>query len=95
MGQGYSLILNVLYTTVVSPRNSLIVSPLNMVFNPKNDVTFICDALGGPNNTFQWQMDGDIIGNDSVLEVMDIDASSGGVYTCTQLEVTLPPPHSM
>ena len=28
-------------------------------------------------------MDGNIIGNDSILEVMDIDASSGGVYTCT------------
>ena len=83
MGQGYSFILNVLYTTVVSSRNSLNVSPLNMVYNPKNDITFICDALGGPNNTFQWQMDGNIIGNDSILKVMDIDASSGGVYTCT------------
>jgi hypothetical protein len=54
-----------------------------MVFNQRNDTTFICDALGGPNNTFQWQMDGNIIGNDSMLEVMDIDASSGGLYTCT------------
>ena len=27
-------------------------------------------------------MNGNIIGNDSMLEVMDIDASSGGVYTC-------------
>ena len=54
-----------------------------MVFNQRNDITFICGALGGPNNTFQWQMDGNIIGNDSMLEVMDIDASSGGVYTCT------------
>ena len=54
-----------------------------MVFNQRNDIAFICDALGGPNNTFQWQMNGNIIGNDSMLEVMDIDASSGGVYTCT------------
>jgi PKD repeat protein len=54
-----------------------------MVFNQRNDITFICDALGGPNNIFQWKMDGKIIRNDSMLEVKDIDASSGGVYTCT------------
>ena len=42
---------------------------------------FICNAMGGPN-TFQWEVNGDIIGNDSVLEVIDIDASSGGNYTC-------------
>ena len=28
-------------------------------------------------------MNGSIIGNDSMLEVMDIDASSGGDYMCT------------
>ena len=28
-------------------------------------------------------MNGSIIGNDSMLEVMDIDASFGGNYTCT------------
>jgi hypothetical protein len=54
-----------------------------MVFNQRNDIAFICDALGGPNNTFQWQMEGNVIGNGSMLEVMDIDACSGGVYTCT------------
>ena len=69
--------------TTVSPENSLNVSPLNMVFNQRNDIVFICGAMGGPNNTFQWEMNGNIIGNDSTLEVMDIDASSGGSYTCT------------
>ena len=53
-----------------------------MVFNQRNDIAFICDALGGPNNTFQWEVNGNIIGNDRILEVMDINASSGGVYTC-------------
>ena len=70
------------YTTAVSPESSVNVSPLNMVFNQRNDITFICSALGGLNNTFQWKMNGNIIGNDSMLEVMDIDASSGGIYTC-------------
>ena len=54
-----------------------------MVFNQRNDIFFICGAMGGPNNTFQWEMNGNIIGNDSMLEVMNIDASSGGIYTCT------------
>ena len=53
-----------------------------MVFKQRNDIAFICDALGGPNNTFQWEVNGNIIGNDRILEVMDINASSGGVYTC-------------
>ena len=43
----------------------------------------MCNALGGPDNYFQWEVNGNIIGNGSMLEVMDIDASSGGVYTCT------------
>ena len=43
----------------------------------------MCNALGGPDNYFQWEVNRNIIGNGSMLEVMDIDASSGGVYTCT------------
>ena len=39
--------------------------------------------MGGPNNTFQWETNGSIVGNDSILDVMDINASSGGDYTCT------------
>ena len=57
--------------------------PLNPVTSRGNSIAFICSAMGGPNNTFQWEMNGNIIGNDSMLEVMDIDASSGGNYTCT------------
>ena len=58
-------------------------SPLNPVFSRGNSTAFICSAMGGPSNTFQWEINGNIIGNDSMLEVMDIDASSGGSYTCT------------
>ena len=43
----------------------------------------MCNALGGPNNSFQWEVNGNTTENGSMLEVMDIDASSGGVYTCT------------
>ena len=67
----------------VSPESSIKVSPLNMVSIQGNNITLICTAFGGPDNFFQWEMNGNIIGNDSIREVMDIDASSGGSYTCT------------
>ena len=58
-------------------------SPLNSVFSQGNNIALICSAMGGPNNTFQWEMNGSIVGNDGMLVVMDINASSGGDYTCT------------
>ena len=72
-----------LLCNAVSPESSVAVSPLDPVFSQGNNIAFICSAMGGPSNTFQWEMNGNIIGNDSMLEVMDIDASSGGRYTCT------------
>ena len=54
-----------------------------MVFSQGNDITLMCTSFGGPNNFFQWEMNGNTIGNNSILEVMNIDASSGGSYTCT------------
>lgn len=38
--------------------------------------------MGGPNNTFQWEKTGTSIGNDSILELMTIDATFGGDYSC-------------
>jgi hypothetical protein len=39
--------------------------------------------MGGPGNVYQWEKDGNIVATDDVLTLMDIDASSGGIYTCT------------
>ena len=39
--------------------------------------------MGGPNNSFVWTMDANVIGSESVLNVVDIDASHGGSYICT------------
>ena len=47
-----------------------------------SSVTFNCYALGGPDNTYVWMKNEMIIGNESTLVVTDIDASSGGTYTC-------------
>ena len=59
------------------------VTPLDMVFSFGNNASFNCTALGGPDNTFVWERNGEVIANDNLLPVMNIDASSGGTYTCT------------
>lgn len=38
--------------------------------------------MGGPNNTFQWVKDRTIVRNDSILNLVNIDASHGGIYYC-------------
>ena len=39
--------------------------------------------MGGPGNSFQWKIEGRVVGNESMLELVGIDASNGGDYTCT------------
>ena len=76
------LTIVLLLCNAVSPESSVAVSPLDPVFSQGNNIAFICSTMGGPSNTFQWEMNGNIIGSDSMPEVMDIDASSGGNYKC-------------
>ena len=38
--------------------------------------------MGGPENSFQWEINGTVVANDSTLTFADIDASYGGSYTC-------------
>ena len=45
-------------------------------------VSFNCSALGGSNNTYVWIKNEMIVGNEDTLDVTNIDASSGGTYTC-------------
>lgn len=67
----------------VSPEGSVQVSPQNVILIQDDAIIFDCNAMGGPTNSFIWTMDGNVIGNESVFNVMDIDASRGGSYTCT------------
>ena len=39
--------------------------------------------MGGPNNSFQWKINGTIVSNDSEVNLIAIDSSYGGNYTCT------------
>ena len=72
------------FLLVVSPNGSVAVSPNISISNLGDNVTFTCSAQGGPNNTFQWMKDGEILDNETegVLVLTDITASDGGVYTC-------------
>ena len=66
----------------VSPEDSVDIVPLNVASLNEN-VTLTCTAMGGPGNSFQWEIEGKVVGNVNMLELVDIDASNGGNYTCT------------
>ena len=56
------------------------------VSNIGSNVTLNCSALGGPKNTYYWRrrLIDEFIPNEyeNTLNVTDIDASSGDLYTC-------------
>ena len=58
------------------------VTASNNVVSRGGNATFVCSAMGGPENSYTWMLNEDTIGNESTLAVRDIDASSGGHYTC-------------
>ena len=68
----------------VSPEGSVSVSPEMEIAVVGGTVTFNCSAQGGPNNTYQWQNDGEDLINetDTTLTVSNISAMNGGNYTC-------------
>ena len=67
----------------VSPKGSVRVSPQDIISTKGDTITLVCIAMGGPSNLFVWTMDGNIIGNENIVNVTNIDASHGGNYTCT------------
>ena len=72
---------------IVSPEGSVSVDiePTQSVYTEGDDLLLTCSALGGPANTFQWQLnDANLtIETGAVLNRTDIRAGSdGGVYTC-------------
>ncbi len=65
------------------PSNVMIA--LNTSIAMRNDnVTFTCDAQGGPGNLFQWQRNGANLDEmtQPILQLTSVDASDGGEYTC-------------
>ena len=65
--------------------------PINPTRSFEEAHTFTCEAMGGPNNTFEWTFNGspltdaDITSTSlqSTLTISNVTASDGGEYTCT------------
>ena len=49
------------------------------------NITLTCLGRGGPNNSFAWERNGEVISgeNENQLTLTNFNTSSGGVYTCT------------
>ena len=52
-----------------------------LFLDPNESATLNCMASGGPNNTFMWFLNGELIKDkvDSTLTLSDVE---GGEYTC-------------
>ena len=59
-------------------------SPTITYGNHSDNATFICFAMGGPDNIFSWThvRSNTVAVNDSVLVLVDLMASDGGQYEC-------------
>lgn len=68
----------------VSPQTSVSISPLNQTISESSNTFLVCTSEGGPNNTYQWQVNGtDIMEETSaVLVLSNVQASTGGMYIC-------------
>ena len=54
---------------------------INTSFGSSESLT--CTAQGGPDNTFQWTLQGQVVSNSFQLQFPSITGSDGGDYTCT------------
>ena len=70
------------YYFLVSPQTSIL--SINQTYPAGVNATIVCSSNGGPNNSYQWQVNGsDIEGAViPVLELLDVQSSDGGEYTC-------------
>jgi membrane carboxypeptidase/penicillin-binding protein PbpC len=66
----------------VSPKGSVTVEAVNMtlLYDPNEPAALNCMASGGPNNTFMWFLDGDLINETS--NTLVFNEVEGGEYTC-------------
>ena len=57
---------------------------INITYYEGTNVNLVCTSSGGPNNTYQWLKNGESIHgqNSNTLNLPNVTASTGGVYTC-------------
>ena len=61
------------------------ITPVGMVYQEGDNVTFTCTSLGGPDNTIEWLKDGEIFREavNQMLKLVDISVmEDGAIYTC-------------
>lgn len=73
-----------IYVLVVSPRGSVRTLPNSLLTTAGDSVSFKCSADGGPNNTFYWRHNGEVLTNEtmSFLNVSAVTTDDLGLYTC-------------
>ena len=67
---------------LVSAAGSISVVPNAISTSFGSSGSLDCSARGGPNNTFQWTLQGRVISNISQIQFPFITGSDGGLYTC-------------
>ena len=79
----YTLLLYNFCTFAVSPEGSVSVEAMNMtlLYDPNESATLICMASRGPNNTFMWFFNGELIEN-VTMDTLTLNQVDGGEYTC-------------
>ena len=66
---------------VVSPEDSVKLGTERILFSPNEAAILNCRASGGPNNTFLWYFNDEIIERETT-DVLNRDEVEGGEYTC-------------
>ena len=72
----------------MSPERGVTITPVGVVYQEGDNVTFTCTSLGGPDNRIRWLKDGEIFRDDvnqssAILNLVDISVmEDGGIYTC-------------
>ena len=78
------LIPSLPHICIVSPENGVSITSDEEVYDEGDSVTFTCTDLGGPNNTIQWQKNGqDHNETDNILTLTNVTVDGdGAMYTC-------------
>ena len=54
---------------------------MTVLFDPNEEATLNCQASGGPNNTFLWFFEGEVIER-ATTDILNLNQVEGGEYTC-------------
>ena len=78
---------NIIFAHTASPEGGVTITPVGVVYDEGDNVTFSCSAEGGPGNTLQWLKDGEVFGSiisgsENNLTLTNITIDDGAVYTC-------------